>query len=191
MPNVHYEPSPPLSPIVVIRRRQSMRWSKEPRCRQARSMSGFPARKTRWGQHWTQAERSWSPRWRQRPGGSLIGRTASARGSGRCSASSHSDPPSPSCWRWRYMQRDRKPLNVVPRRLGRWRSFWLAAIASPPTTPPIAVEVIAGSLSTLAYRQIRDIGPHSLPALAPICTYIALAPFVGAEEACVVVNREG
>ena len=60
-----------------------------------------------------------------------------------------------------------------------------------PSTPPIAVEVIVGGISALAYRQIRDSGPQSLPILAPICTYMALAPFIGAEKACVVANGEG
>jgi hypothetical protein len=31
----------------------------------------------------------------------------------------------------------------------------------------------------LAYRQIRDKGLEALPYLAPICTYIALAPLSG------------
>jgi hypothetical protein len=60
-----------------------------------------------------------------------------------------------------------------------------------PQTPPIVAEVVAGASYTLAYRQIRDKGPRALPALAPICTYIALAPFIGAEEACAVANGTG
>jgi hypothetical protein len=60
-----------------------------------------------------------------------------------------------------------------------------------PQTPPILAEVVAGGSYTLAYRQVRDKGPHTLPALAPICTYIALAPFLGAEEACAVANGTG
>jgi AcrR family transcriptional regulator len=62
---------------------------------------------------------------------------------------------------------------------------------SAPDTPPIALEAIAGSVYALAYRQIRDKGPQSLPSLAPICTYITLAPFVGAEEACRAANGDG
>jgi AcrR family transcriptional regulator len=60
-----------------------------------------------------------------------------------------------------------------------------------PETPAIAIEAIAGGVYTLAYRQIRDKGPEALPYLAPICTYIALAPFIGAEEACEVANGDG
>jgi len=57
--------------------------------------------------------------------------------------------------------------------------------------PPIAVEAIAGGLHTLAYQRIRDVGPHALPGLTPICTYIALSPFVGPEQACEVANSSG
>lgn len=60
-----------------------------------------------------------------------------------------------------------------------------------PDTPPIAVEAITGGIYTLAYRRIRDAGPQALPALAPICTYIAVAPFTGPEQACVAANGDG
>jgi AcrR family transcriptional regulator len=60
-----------------------------------------------------------------------------------------------------------------------------------PDTPPIAVEAIAGGVHTLIYEQIRRAGPQSLPELAPLCTYIALAPFIGAQEACEVANSSG
>ncbi len=60
-----------------------------------------------------------------------------------------------------------------------------------PKTPPIVAEAIAGGVYALAYRTIRDRGPEALPALAPICTYMALAPFIGAEEACAVANGSG
>jgi len=52
-----------------------------------------------------------------------------------------------------------------------------------PEAPAIATEMITGGLISLAYRQIRDAGPEALTALVPLCTYLALAPFVGAEEA--------
>jgi AcrR family transcriptional regulator len=58
-------------------------------------------------------------------------------------------------------------------------------------TPKIAAEAIAGAAYTLAYKRIRDRGPGSMPSLAPLLTYIALSPFVGAEEACRVANGDG
>ena len=60
-----------------------------------------------------------------------------------------------------------------------------------PQTPRIAPELIAGGIATLCYRAIRDGGPESLPALAPLATYGTLAPFLGAEEACRVANLTG
>jgi AcrR family transcriptional regulator len=59
------------------------------------------------------------------------------------------------------------------------------------STPKIAAEAIAGAVYTLAYKKIRESGPKSLPTLAPLLTYIALSPFIGAEEACRVANGDG
>ena len=60
-----------------------------------------------------------------------------------------------------------------------------------PDLAPVGFEAIAGGIFFLAHKQIRDSGPESLPSLAPICTYIALAPFLGAEEACAAANGDG
>jgi AcrR family transcriptional regulator len=60
-----------------------------------------------------------------------------------------------------------------------------------PKAPKIAAEAIAGAVYTLAYRRIRASGPGSLPSLAPLLTYIALSPFLGAEEAVRVANGDG
>jgi hypothetical protein len=57
--------------------------------------------------------------------------------------------------------------------------------------PPIAPEMIAGAVYGLTYRQVRQSGPESLPALAPICTYLTLAPFIGAEDAGAAANGDG
>jgi AcrR family transcriptional regulator len=60
-----------------------------------------------------------------------------------------------------------------------------------PATPPITAEGIVGGVYTLAYRRLREGGTEALPALAPICTYITLSPFVGADEACRIANGSG
>ncbi|MGA8745395.1 MAG: TetR/AcrR family transcriptional regulator [Solirubrobacterales bacterium] len=60
-----------------------------------------------------------------------------------------------------------------------------------PQTPQIATEAIAGGVSALTYMTVRNKGTSALPHLAPICTYIALAPFIGPEEACEVANGDG
>jgi AcrR family transcriptional regulator len=64
-------------------------------------------------------------------------------------------------------------------------------VALSPEIPAITTEVIGGGISRLAYRQIKDGGASSLPGLAAICTYYALAPFIGAEAACEVANGDG
>lgn len=55
-------------------------------------------------------------------------------------------------------------------------------------TPTLAVEMIWGGLLTLCRRQLAESGPASLPGLAPVATYIALAPVLGAEEATAAAN---
>lgn len=57
--------------------------------------------------------------------------------------------------------------------------------------PPIAAEAIFGGIYSLAYRQVREIGAAGLPALAPLCTYLALAPFIGPEQAADAANGDG
>ncbi|HEU4707504.1 MAG TPA: TetR/AcrR family transcriptional regulator [Solirubrobacterales bacterium] len=60
-----------------------------------------------------------------------------------------------------------------------------------PEMHPITAEGIVGGVYTLAYRRLREGGAEALPALAPICTYITLSPFVGPEEACRIANGDG
>src|SRR5262245_8024520 len=52
-----------------------------------------------------------------------------------------------------------------------------------PDTPPIAAEAIGGAIFALIHDQVKRKCPDSLPELAPMATYMTLAPFVGAEEA--------
>jgi len=60
-----------------------------------------------------------------------------------------------------------------------------------PETPQITAEGMVGGIYTLTYRRLREGGAEALPALAPICAYITLSPFVGPEEACRVANGDG
>jgi AcrR family transcriptional regulator len=53
-----------------------------------------------------------------------------------------------------------------------------------PASPPrIAAEVILSGILGLARRRLLDSGPGGLPSLGPICTYIALSPLIGTEQA--------
>jgi AcrR family transcriptional regulator len=47
----------------------------------------------------------------------------------------------------------------------------------------IAAEALLGGVLGLARRRLAESGPGSLPGLAPICTYVALGPSLGAEAA--------
>ena len=49
--------------------------------------------------------------------------------------------------------------------------------------PPIAAEAIGGAIYALIHDQVKRKGPESLPELAPMATYMTLAPFLGAEKA--------
>ena len=60
-----------------------------------------------------------------------------------------------------------------------------------PEVPPLAAEAIVGAVHALARKQMREGGAGSLPGLAPICTYLTLVPFIGAEQASEVANHHG
>lgn len=60
-----------------------------------------------------------------------------------------------------------------------------------PGASPIAAEAIGGAIYALTYDQVMAGGPESLPEIAPLATYIALAPFLGSEAAVRVANGDG
>ncbi len=57
-----------------------------------------------------------------------------------------------------------------------------------PDVSPIAAEAISASVAALLYQQIRRHGPKRLYEVAGIASFIALAPFVGTDEACALAN---
>jgi AcrR family transcriptional regulator len=58
-----------------------------------------------------------------------------------------------------------------------------------PELDRVIAEAIGGATARLAYEEIRRSGPEGLPRLAPLATYLTLAPFLGAEEAAAVARR--
>lgn len=60
-----------------------------------------------------------------------------------------------------------------------------------PGASPIAAEAIGGAIYSLIYHQIKAGGAERMQEIAPLATYVTLAPFVGAEEACAVANGDG
>jgi AcrR family transcriptional regulator len=59
-----------------------------------------------------------------------------------------------------------------------------------PETPRIASEAIGTSIYSLMSRQVRRRGAEHLYEVAPTAAFIALAPFVGSDEAARVANAE-
>lgn len=60
-----------------------------------------------------------------------------------------------------------------------------------PDASPIAAEAIGGAIYSMIYDQVKRGGAESMQEIAPLATYVTLAPFVGAEEACEVANGDG
>ncbi|HEX6601203.1 MAG TPA: TetR/AcrR family transcriptional regulator [Solirubrobacterales bacterium] len=58
----------------------------------------------------------------------------------------------------------------------------------PPRPDPLVLEAIAGSIYGLLYRQLRGSGASAVPEIAPLLTYVSLAPLLGAERASEVAN---
>lgn len=85
----------------------------------------------------------------------------------------------------------RKALERRDRTIEALLHYLAAGYERTPEVPAIAAEAIGGAVYELIYRQMRSAGTESLPAIAPLMSYVALAPFVGAEEACEVANGVG
>ena len=60
-----------------------------------------------------------------------------------------------------------------------------------PDVSPIAAEAIGGAIYSMIYDQIKGGGAENMQEVAPLATYITLAPFIGAERACTVANGDG
>jgi AcrR family transcriptional regulator len=82
-------------------------------------------------------------------------------------------------------------LDRRDRGIGSLQRFLEPGYEEAPQTPAIAAEAIGGAIWELIYRRVRAGGAESLGEAAPLLTYLALAPFLGAEEACAVANGGG
>ena len=63
--------------------------------------------------------------------------------------------------------------------------------AHPQSAATKPAEAIGGAVYALIHHQVKTKGPESMPELAPMATYMTLAPFVGAEEAYERAVEEG
>lgn len=59
-----------------------------------------------------------------------------------------------------------------------------------PEMPAIWREAITAALYAMLCRRVQHEGAETLPELAPLATYMALAPFIGPQAACKVANGE-
>ncbi len=71
----------------------------------------------------------------------------------------------------------------------RFGSALHAGFRERPGTSRIVGEATSGSLAALIYQQIRSRGPERLYEVAGIASFLALAPFIGAEAACTLANE--
>lgn len=60
-----------------------------------------------------------------------------------------------------------------------------------PDASPVAAEAIGGAIYSMIYDQVKRGGAESMQEIAPLATYVTLAPFIGAEEACAIANGDG
>jgi AcrR family transcriptional regulator len=56
--------------------------------------------------------------------------------------------------------------------------------------PRVAAEAILAGILSMAARRVREKGPQDLPGLVQVATYLALAPFLGEEEATAAALAE-
>jgi AcrR family transcriptional regulator len=60
-----------------------------------------------------------------------------------------------------------------------------------PDVSPVAAEAIGGAVYSMIYDQVRSGATERMQEIAPLATYVTLAPFIGVEEACAVANGDG
>jgi AcrR family transcriptional regulator len=58
-----------------------------------------------------------------------------------------------------------------------------------PSTRPVVYEALAGGIGWLLFVEVTKRGVEALFSLAPICTYLLLSPFIGAEKAANVASN--
>lgn len=69
--------------------------------------------------------------------------------------------------------------------------LWAEARRLWPQTSRVLLQAVRDSILYLIRKTLLEAGPAALPALAPTCTYLLLAPFVGPEAACAAANGGG
>lgn len=71
------------------------------------------------------------------------------------------------------------------------RSLLEPGLKLAPDTKAVVVDAVIGTIWGLLYEKICSDGPNALPEIAPLASYMALVPFVGAEAAVEIANGDG
>jgi AcrR family transcriptional regulator len=85
----------------------------------------------------------------------------------------------------------RKALEQRDRVMESMEALLIPGYERNPDASPIAAEAIGGAIYSMIYDQIMRGGAESMQEIAPLASYVTLAPFIGAEEACAVANGDG
>lgn len=85
------------------------------------------------------------------------------------------------------------PVTVGPRDLtiAKVRKLLEPGYRLAPQTKPLVADAVIGAIWALLYDRICRDGPKALPQVAPLASYMALAPFIGAEQAAEIANGDG
>ena len=75
--------------------------------------------------------------------------------------------------------------------VGAMKAILSTQFESAPEVGELIAEALIGAINALLMYQVHSKGPEALLQTAPLITYVALTPFVGAEEACRVANGDG
>jgi hypothetical protein len=74
--------------------------------------------------------------------------------------------------------------------IGSTEKFVVEDTREHPEVTPLVGEAIAASIDALVFDQITRHGERGLYEITPLAIYLALTPFVGAEEACSIANQD-
>ena len=82
-------------------------------------------------------------------------------------------------------------IDLRERRVAELRSLLEPGLGAAPSLRPLAADAAIGTMWGLLYAQVDGTGPRALPDVAPLASYMVLAPFLGAEPAARVSGGRG
>jgi AcrR family transcriptional regulator len=82
-------------------------------------------------------------------------------------------------------------LDLRDRAIGEIANLLQPGFEARPKLDPMIAQAALGAVWTLLYFRIVGGGPETLPPVAPLAAYMALAPFLGPEQAVEIANGDG